>query len=72
MGFKLELRKLWPDISAILLPKKSTLTITTAKLGALETTSIFTWDVTSGQYPDPEAASNTMTLTILTFGRFSF
>ena len=49
----------------------STLTIRTAKLQALGTTSIFTCDVTSGQYPDSETASNTMSLTKYTIGRFS-
>ena len=52
--------------------QESTLTIKTIKLQALETTSTFTCDVTSGQYADSETASNTMILTTLTFGRFSF
>ena len=55
--------------------QESVLTIKTAKLEALVaigTTSTFTCDVTSGEYPDSEAASNTMTLTTLTFGRFIF
>ena len=52
--------------------QESTLTIKTAKLQTLGTTSTFTCDVTSGEYTDSEAASNTMTLTTLTFGRFIF
>ena len=52
--------------------QNSILTIKTAKLQSLGTTSTFICDVTSGEYPDSEASSNTMTLTTLTFGRFSF
>ena len=48
--------------------QESTLTITAVKLQSLETTSTFTCAVTSGEYPDSEAASKTMTLTIL--GKF--
>jgi hypothetical protein len=47
----------------------STLTITSTKLQALEMTSIFTCSVTSGEYTDSGASSNTMTLTTNPFGR---
>ena len=52
--------------------QESILTIKTAKLQVLGTSSTFTCKVTSGEYPDSETATNTMTLTTLTFGRFSF
>jgi len=45
----------------------SILTIGTTKLAALTTPSTFTCVVTSGEYADSEASSNTMTLTKLTF-----
>ena len=50
----------------------STLTFTSAKLLALGTTSTFTCEVTSGEYTDSDAASNTMTLTTLTFSMSVF
>ena len=50
--------------------QESTLTTKTAKLQAFGTTSTFTCDVTSGQYPDSDTSSTTMTLTTLTFGKF--
>ena len=50
----------------------STLTITAAKLQTLGSTSNFTCEVTSGEYTDSDAASNTMTLTILTFSMSYF
>ena len=48
--------------------QNSTLTITSTKLQVLDTTSTFTCEVTSGEYTDSDAASNTMTLTTLTWG----
>ena len=50
----------------------STLTITSTKLQALDTSSTFTCEVTSGEYTDSDAASNTMTLTTLVFSMSAF
>ena len=48
-------------------------TISTNKLADLEETSVFTCEVTSGEYPESETSSNDMTLTInYTLGRFTF
>ena len=52
----------------------STLTIKTAKLEALValgTTSTFTCHITSGEYTESETSSKAMTLTTLTFGKFT-
>ena len=47
--------------------QNSILTIGTSRLSALSTTSTFTCVVTSGEYTDSDASTNTMTLTKLTF-----
>ena len=47
--------------------QNSILTIGTTRLSALSTTSTFTCVVTSGEFTDSDASTNTMTLTKLTF-----